>query len=82
MPDFHRSLDAALARQQQEGPMPFDRNGDPVYAEDVLDREELAEFYAQRRALDVPRPRRSDPASAAAYSWDPTAADREAGREV
>ena len=80
MTDFHRSLDAALARLQQETPMPYDHNGEEVYAEDVLSPEEMAEYRRQRQ-LDPP-PRRSDPASAAAYSWQPTEADREAGREA
>ena len=81
MTDFHRSLAAALARLQQETPMPpYDHNGEEVRAEDVLSHEEMAEYRRQRQ-LDPPA-RRSDPVSARAYSWGPTEADREAGREA
>lgn len=46
----------------------YDHNGDIVYAEDVLDREELADYYRSQRAKGARRyvrvPRRSDPDTA------------------
>ena len=54
--------------------------GEEVFAEQELDREELADLY-DRRHWDLPRGgdrREHGPAPA---TWEPTEADVEAGRE-
>ena len=61
----------------------YDHRGNEVYAEQELSREELAEYRRQRHALGTRSyGRRRDPErDPSTYSWEPTEADREAGRE-